>query len=539
MPTTVEVLAQSFQEAGTPFLVGVPGEEGALDLIEAAGKRGMRFILVKQESAGAFLASTWGEITGAPGVCLSTRAPGAANMVNGVAHAWMDHCPLIAITDQHSAPTYETASHMRLDHLTLYKSITKWNSTLNAQSVRQQVRRAIRTATAHAPGPVQFDLPSSEKTREAGAYETDAPLVPNIATLVPDQSGLKEALQMLRNARRPIMLVGLGVYWNNACTELVALAKRLGAPVLTTAKCKGAIPEDHPLSAGCMRGGATEAKLISSSDLIVTVGLDSTELQSRPWPYSAKLLALSSVETMDAEVPAAAELVGDLRGILDGLRTWGPEGSNWGERAARDMREAVAAALGTPSTGISPQRLFDVARSVLPRDTIALADSGASHSIGAQKWQVYGPKEFFVSNGLSTMGYALPASMAVRLAYPTRPIVAFTGDGGFMMAVAELQTSVREKLPVTVVVLDDGELGAMRVRQDLRGLKRQGTQLGGYNWERLAEGFGADGIVVESEHALGDALGLAINSGRTTLIAAKIDASGYVDQFKALWGNLR
>lgn len=539
MPTTAEVLVKAFQDAGTPFLVGVPGEEGALDMIEAARKRGMRFILVKQETAGALLASTWGEITGSPGVCMSTRGPGAANMVNGVTHAWMDRCPLIAITDQFSAPAYVTASHMRLDTLTLYKSITKWNSTINAQTVHQQVRRAIRTATAHAPGPVQFDLPSSEKTREAGEYETDAPLIPNIALAVSDKSGLKLPLQMLRDAKRPILLVGLGVFWSKASTELVALAERLGAPVLTTMKCKGAIPEDHPLSAGCMRGGIMEAKLMSSADLIVTVGVDAVELQSRPWPYKAPLLALSSVESLDAEVPAAAEVVGDLKGILDGLRTWGPEGSNWGERVARGLREEIAAALNTPSKGLSPQRLFEVARSVLSRDTIATVDTGASHSIGAHKWLTYGPREFFVSNGLSTMGSALPAAMAVRLAHPTRPVVAFTGDGGFLMAVAELQTSVREKLPVTIVVLDDGELGAMRVRQDIRGLARRGTQLGGFNWERLAEGFGADGVLVETENALGDALRVAINSGRTTLIAARIDASGYVDQFKAMWGTLR
>src|ERR1044072_8176864 len=159
MATTVEVLADAFKEAGTPFIVGHPGGE-SVELMEAARQRGMRFILIKQESAGAMLASTFGDITGSPGVCMSTRAPGAANMVNGVTHAWMDRSPLIAITDQYGPATYATGIRQRLDHLALYDSITKWNGAITAKTVRLQLRRALRTAMAHPPGPVQLDLPS-------------------------------------------------------------------------------------------------------------------------------------------------------------------------------------------------------------------------------------------------------------------------------------------------------------------------------------------------------------------------------------------
>src|SRR5690349_9798990 len=154
MATTVEVMAQAFKDAGTPFIVGHPGGE-SVELMEATRRRGMRFILVKQESAGAMLAATWGDITGAPGVCLSTRAPGAANMVNGVTHAWMDRSPLIAITDQYGPVTYALGLRQRLDHQALYDSITKWNGTLTAKTVRLQLRRALRIVSAPPPGPVQ------------------------------------------------------------------------------------------------------------------------------------------------------------------------------------------------------------------------------------------------------------------------------------------------------------------------------------------------------------------------------------------------
>ena len=194
----------------------------------------------------------------------------------------------------------------------------------------------------------------------------------------------------------------------------------------------------------------------------------------------------------------------------------------------------MSAALDTPSRGLSPQRTVEVARAVLPRETIATCDAGASRLLVVQKWQAYGPREFLTSNGLGSMGYAVPAAMGARLAHPNRPIVAFCGDGGFLMAVAELQTAQREQLPIIVLVFDDEEIGLIRIKQEIKGIPRNGVKLGGVDWEKLAAAFGADAAVVEREQALGDALKAAISSGRTTLIAARIDASGYVDQFNAL-----
>ena len=303
MTTTVEVLAAAFKDAGTPFIVGHPGGE-SVELMEAARQRQMRFLLMKQEVAGAMLASTWGDLTGSPGICLSTRGPGATNMVNGVAHAFLDRSPLIAITDSYSRPTYETGLRQRINQLAIYEPIVKWSTTIDAKTVRQQVRRAIRTATGAPPGPVHFEFPQSEATREAGEYAAEPPLVPNWIMPGPDRADLKPALDMLGRSKRPILIAGLGVYWCGASAEFVKFAERLGAPVLTTTKCKGMIPEDHPLRAGCIIGGLIERKLVMESDLIVTVGLDAVELQPKPWPYTLPVLALSSVPSLDALVPA-------------------------------------------------------------------------------------------------------------------------------------------------------------------------------------------------------------------------------------------
>jgi acetolactate synthase-1/2/3 large subunit len=531
MPTTVEVMVEAFKQAGTPFIVGHPGGEST-EMIEAARQRDVRFILTKLESPGAMLAATWGEISGSPGVCLSTRAPGAANMVNGVAHAWMDRCPLIAITDQYPAATYETGLRQRLNQLELYRPITKWNATVSARIVRQLMRRALRTATTLPPGPVQLDLPSNETRAEAA--DGSAALIPELPSLRPDPDSLTPAIEAVERARRPIILAGLGVLWDNASVPLVALAERLGGPVLTTPKAKGVIPEDHPLRAGALIGGLIEREIVGQADLIVAIGLEAVELHPKPWPYTASVLSLSNVPGLDAMVPADTELVGPLEPLLAMLAERAPIRDAWGEVAAREFRRALAAALDLPSAGLSPHRLVEVARQVLPRNTIATADAGAHRLLVVQKWQAYAPRDFLTSNGLASMGYAIPGGLAARLAHPDRPVVCFTGDGGFLMAVAELQTAAAEDLPIVVVVFDDQEIGLIRVKQEIKGLPTHGVSLGGVDYEKLAQGFGADGVEVETETALGDALAYAIQSGRTTVIGARIDKSAYVAQFNAL-----
>jgi acetolactate synthase-1/2/3 large subunit len=533
MPTTVEVLASAIKEAGTPFIVGHPGGE-SVEFMEAARQRDMRFILMKQEVAGAMLAATWGEITGSPGVCLSTRGPGATNMVNGVAYASLDRAPLIAITDQYSAPIYETGLRQRINQQAVYTPLVKWSTSINAKTIRQQILRAMRFTTGMPPGPVHFDMPQSETTKEAGELANMATLLPDVLIPEPDRKSLQVPLDMLARAKKPVILVGMGVLWCKAAVELVAFAEQLGAPVLTTAKCKGVIPEDHPLRAGCIIGGLIERKLVAEADLIIAVGLDAIELQPKPWPYTAPVLGLSTNVGTDALVPASPDVIGNLKVLLARFTEWAEPGSGWGEAVAKVFRQDVTDALNTPATGLPPQRAMEVSRACLPRTTIATCDAGASRLLVVQKWESYGPHEFLTSNGLGSMGYAIPGALAARLARPDRPVVAFTGDGGCMMAIAEIQTSVRENLPIIVIVLDDQEIGLIRVKQEIKGIPRYGIGIGGIDWEKLAQGLGADGTVVDNEAGLQSAIKAALASGRTTIIGVRIDPSGYVAQFNAL-----
>lgn len=531
--TTVEEMALAFKEMGTPFIVGHPGGE-SVELMEAARAEGIRFILMKQEVAGAMLAATWGEISGRPGVCLSTRGPGATNMVNGIAHAFLDRAPLIAITDRYSSPEHAVGIRQRLDHQAIMQPIVKWSTIIDAKVIKQQLRRAIRISTAYAPGPVHFDLPQSETKKTSGNSQNLPALIPNYYHPAPDLLGLENAAAMIQAADRPILLVGLGALWDSACPATLALAEHLGAPVLTTPKCKGAIPEDHLLRAGCIIGGLIERDLVSKADLIITVGLDAVELQPKGWPYPTKVLSLVNHPSLDGLVASTEEIIGNLDLLMRAMCEIVPTGSGWGYAAAKKFRSQVHEALNTPATGLSPQRVVELARKILPRDTIATCDAGASRLLVVQKWESYGPREFLTSNGLGSMGFALPGALAARLSHPNRPVIAFTGDGGLLMAVADIHTSVHEKLPIIILVFDDGEVGLIRTKQSLKGLDPYGIHLGGIDWEHLARGFGANGTTVDTESNLISALEHALKGNETTVIGVKIDASGYTDQFNAL-----
>jgi acetolactate synthase-1/2/3 large subunit len=281
-------------------------------------------------------------------------------------------------------------------------------------------------------------------------------------------------------------------------------------------------------------GGLIEREIVGRADLIVAIGLDPVELQPKPWPYTAPVLALSNTPSVDGIVPAAIEMVGRLGPLLAALAEFGPSGSGWGEASARAHRGNLTDALDLPTDGLAPHRVVEVAREVLPRDAVVTADAGAHRLLVVQKWRAYAPREFLTSNGLATMGYAIPGALAARLAHPDRPVVAFTGDGGFLMAIAELQTAVQENLPIVVVVFDDREIGQIRVKQEIKGLPRHGIHLDGIDYEKLAAGFGALGTEVDSEAGLADALRAAVRSKQLTVIAARIDGSVYVEQFNAL-----
>ena len=349
-------------------------------------------------------------------------------------------------------------------------------------------------------------------THERRAADSDT------AVIVPDRSALKTPLQMLKASKRPILLVGLGVLWSNASAELVALAERLGAPVLTTAKSKGVIRRiipEYRLHARRRIG----RKLVSQADLIVTVGLEAVELHAIPWPYSAPVLALSSVRTR-GEIPAAAEVVGDLKGILDGLSKWGRRAANWANACPR-IPPGSRRALDTPSTGLPPQRLFDVARIYFPGPpSPPLMPGRAIRSAPRNGWPM-GRRSSRPPMGW--LPWAMQYPPPLRRASPTRKAGgSFLRRWGFPDGSGRAaDLGAREAAGSS----SSSWLMASSVRCG-SGRTSEGCSATVRNWAvrlgTLARGFGADGIVVETENALGYALSDAVSSGKTTLIAARV-----------------
>ena len=206
-----------------------------------------------------------------------------------------------------------------LDHQAIMQPIVKWSTAIDAKVIKQQLRRAVRIATAYAPGPVHFDLPQSETKKPSGTSQNLPELMPNYYHPKPDPRGIENAIAMINAADRPVLLVGLGTLWDNACPAMVTLAEHLGAPVLTTSKCKGAMPEDHLLRAGCIIGGLIERDLVSKADLIITIGLDAVELQPKGWPYTTKVLSFANHPSLDALVACNEEVIGALDPLLTAI----------------------------------------------------------------------------------------------------------------------------------------------------------------------------------------------------------------------------
>ena len=418
MSTTVEVLAPAFKDAGTPFIVGHPGGK-SVELMEAARQRQMRFLLMKQEVAGAMLAATWGDITGSPGICLSTRGPGATNMVNGVAHAFLDRSPLIAITDSYSRPTYETGLRQRINQLAIYEPIVKWSTTIDAKTVRQQVRRAMRTATGAPPGPVHFEFPQSETTREAGEYVSEPPLMPNCEP----RAGPRRPQAGARHARRASgrLIAGragrLLVRCLGGIREICRAARRAGA--------------HHHQMQGHDPGGSSVARRLHHrrTDRAQAGERIRSDRHRRARRGRAAAEALALYAARCCRSPRCRASMRWCRPIRKSSATssrcsrgsaqWAPEGADWGEKAAKKFREQVRERAQHAGTGLSPQRAMEVARAMLPRNTIATCDAGASRLLVVQKWESYGPREFLTSNGLASMGYAVPGALAARMAIPT------------------------------------------------------------------------------------------------------------------------
>jgi acetolactate synthase I/II/III large subunit len=534
MPTVADVIVDTLGRAGVPRLFGVPGGGSSLELLDAARRAGLPFVLCHQESAACIMAAVTGELTGHPGAALASLGPGVTASATGLAHAFLDRAPMVFLSDRHPDDALGFTTHQRVHHAALLGPIVKGSVTVSADSVAHWVAHAVQLCLADPRGPVHLQLPADIAGRPA------LPVAASVARPSPpalDVALLDRAAAMIVAARRPVVLAGLQCRPSDA-KWLRAFCEAVPAPLLTTYKAKGIVADPHPLCMGVFTGGALEEAVVRRADLIITFGLDPVELIPRRWPYEAPVLTLARCPSSDAGVccpgggayfTAALEVVGDLGTILEELapRLVSRVGADWDVVEVDRRRRERSAALDVAVPGLAPHRVVQLARELTPAGTIATVDAGAHMFPATAYWQAVEPGELLISNGLATMGFALPAAIAAQLVHPERRVLCFTGDGGLMMVVAELETAARLRLPITIVVFDDATLSLIQIKQDQKGY--EGARLGyaGPDLVALARSFGLHAFVANDEEGLRSALLAAAVAPGPTLIAARVDASGY------------
>lgn len=531
MATAAEVIARGLRGAGVARLFGLPGGGSNLELIEAGRRAGLDFVLTHQESAAAIMAAVTGELTGRPGACLTTLGPGVACAANGIAYAALDRAPVLLFADRYPEPVLAFASHQRVDAPALLGSLVKWSALLRREAVAATLERAGRIALAEPRGPVHLDLPPDVAAAEAEARPLDWRPEP---ASVPAPEALEACARILGEARRPALLAGLGLRREADTPVLTAFAEALAAPVFTTYKAKGLISEDHPLACGVVTGAAIEEALLGEADCLVLVGFDPVELIPRPWPYRAPVVQVGRVSLPTAYYPVAAELVGEPAGLLEALRP-SLKASAWEPAALARYRDEVRDRLAVPTEGLAPHRVVETLEALAPPEATVTVDAGAHMFCLAHLWRARRPRRFLISNGLATMGFALPAAIAAGLEHPGGPVLCFTGDGGLLMVAAELETVARFGLPLVIAVFNDQGLALIRAKQAQRGFPPHGVDYVGPDLVALARGFGLAAFAVTREGELAEAFRAALAKA-PALLDIRIDPSGYRAILEAIRG---
>ncbi len=534
-PTAADIVAERVAEAGCRHAFGIPGGE-VLAIMDALERAGVAFTLTKHENAAGFMAEGAHHATQAPGVLLATIGPGALNAVNVAANALQDQVPLIILTGAVDATEAASYTHQIVDQPAVFRPVTKASLTLADGAVDILIDRALRIATARPLGPVHVDLPVSLADKPQPAprrYRAAAP-----ARRGPlDDHALADARRTLVEAERPVLLAGLGAVADDAGAEILALAERLGAPVLTTYKAKGVVPETHPLALGGHGLSPLSDKhalpLLARADLVLSVGYDPIEMR-HGWidPFDPEThIELATAQVLHgmhgARFSFAGDLAASLRALSGGLgprRTW-PDGEP--ARVRAELRRVFG-----DREAWGPHAAFAAARRACPPETVATADSGAHRILMSQMWACPAPRTLLQSSAFCTMGCALPIAMGYKIARPQTPALAVMGDAGLEMVMGELATLRDLRLPVTILVMVDRSLALIELKQRRSNLPNLGVDFGGTDFVALAEAMGGVGVRVSDAPSLEAALAESwAREERFTLIACEIGERAYDGAF--------
>jgi len=526
-----QLLVRCLEAEGVEYVFGIPGEEN-IRFVDALSKSSIRYVLVRHEQGASFMAEMYARVTGKAGVCSATLGPGAINMLQGAADATTNSTPLVAISAQGALSRIHKESHQVIDLVAMFDPVTQWaEPILVPDAVPEIVRKAFKTAQSERPGAVFFSVPEDIESATPSRPLEPLPISAPRAD-APSAAQIERAVQVLADAENPVVLAGHGAARANASAALIRFSDQLNVPVATTFHGKGVFPDDHDNALGAVGFMHRDYSNFGfeNADVIVCVGYELQEFDPVKINPNAdkRILHLHRfpAET-DAHYPVSVGIQADISQTLDALAS---VCTRRFESTIDDrIRELLAGELdygrSNDAFPLVPQRVVADVREALARDDIVLADTGAGKMWMARLYPTYEPDTCLVSNGLSAMGFALPGAIGVKLARPDRRVLAMMGDGAFLMNSQELETAVREDVPLVVLVLVDDEYGLITWKMELDLGRHSDTRFGNPDLVTYAESFGARGHRVEAADQLLPILRQALADDGVSVIACPIDAS--------------
>ncbi len=525
-----DLFVAALENEGVTHIFGVPGEEN-LDFVESLRGSKIQLVVTRHEQPAAFMAATYGRLTGKPGVCLSTLGPGALNLVTGAAYALLGAMPMILITGQKPILSSRQARFQVVDIVSTMRPLTKLSRQIvSAASIPAAVRDAFRIASEERLGPVHLELPEDiarEMTEQTA-------LIPShdVAMPVAAETALQAGAEMLLRAKRPLIMLGAAANRVHLAERLSAFVKRTGIPFFNTQMGKGAVTGASDLYIGTAALSERDYvhKMIDRSDLILAIGHDTVE--KPPFLMGEGAPGVIHVGTMPAAVERVwfpnAEIIGDIGASLTKLGVL-IEGRLHADPAFLALKEEVLAHVAERAAEqrfpLTPQRIVHDVRQVMPADGIVALDNGMYKIWFARNYRTHVANTLLLDNALATMGAGLPSAMMAAMLHPDKRVLAVCGDGGFMMNAQELETAIRLQLNLVVLILEDNAYGMIRWKQAVDKFEDFGMIFGNPDFVMFAKAHGAGGWRVEDGEGLAPALENAFAAGGVQLVVVPVDYS--------------
>lgn len=529
-----EFVVSCLEEEGVKYVFGIPGEENIKLVRAITASDKIRFILVRHEQGASFMADIYGRLTGKAGVCVATLGPGAINLLLGTADAQTDSSPLVAISAQVGLNRIFKESHQIIDLVSMFKPVTKWSDIiLTPQAAPEMVHKAFSLAQEERPGATYLAIP-----QDVEAMDIPANLKPITSARVlksyPAPDAIDEAIKLLCSAKKVVILAGHGVARTGNSQALRSFSEHYQIPVATTFMGKGTISDRSDLALGVIgfMHHDYENFAFDEADLILSIGYELQEFAPEKMnPHSNKKIIHINTFAADIDIHYEVDvnIVADI-GLALAALTQGLGGkkiASIGDKAKirHLQQEELKKGQSSKDFPIKPQRVITDVRTVMGDEDIVLADTGAIKMWMARLYPTYAPLSCLISNGLSTMAFSLPGAIGAHLACPNKKILAIMGDGSFMMNSQEIETAVRENIPLKILIWVDGSYGLIKWKMDMEEGAHDSVDFGNPDFVKYAESFGAKGYYVDSTEALLPTLKQAVNEPGVSVVACPVDYS--------------